>query len=311
MAWLTLQAVATETVTVLFLAREAPLFLGVQEGSGPLPPARSTPLSIITQAGKPLSGLITASTPRLASTANHDVTLAERCQPDRTDVIVAADREAAQAVTQECAVPLLVVRVSRQQVTPWLALRPPDQVSALYLEADPVLNLQLIRILRPDVKTVGVWVPTPAPAWLLPLRAEAQRLRFTLDEMGVVDDLEAVRALRPRLASLDAVLLPPDTTLINEWSLKPLLLMTLRQGVPVFGGLTARYVEAGVLAAVVADEARLPEQMRLFIDELAHGRTPAPAYPTAVRVVINRTVAQTLGISADAMTRAQSWFPRD
>jgi ABC-type uncharacterized transport system substrate-binding protein len=132
-----------------------------------------------------------------------------------------------------------------------------------------------------------------------------------LEEMIVTDDLGAVRALRPRLTGLDAVLLPPDLNLINEWSLKPLLLMTVRQGVPVFGGLTARYVEAGVLAAVVADEARLTEQMRLFIDELAHSRVPAPAYPTAVRVVINRTVAQTLGISANAMTRAQSWFPRD
>jgi hypothetical protein len=69
-----------------------------------------------------------------------------------------------------------------------------------------------------------------------------------------VTDLDAVRALRPRLPGLDAVLLPPDPALINEWSLKPLLLMTVRQGVPTFGGLTARYVEAGVLAAVVADE---------------------------------------------------------
>ena len=106
------------------------------------------------------------------------------------------------------------------------------------------------------------------------------------------------------------MLLPPDSTLINEWSLKPLLLMTIRQGVPVLGGLTGAYVEAGVLAAVVADEARLPEQMQFFITELAHERVPMPAYPTAVRVVVNTTVAQTLGLSADVIARAQALFSR-
>ncbi|MCB1822003.1 MAG: hypothetical protein KDI73_10550, partial [Candidatus Competibacteraceae bacterium] len=219
-------------------------------------------------------------------------------------------RETIQTVIQECAIPLLAVRVSRQQVTPLLTFPRQAAASAIYLEADPLLNLQLARVLLPQARTVGVWVSTPAPAWLSSLRREARRLQFTLEEMRVSDDLEAVRALRPRLTRLDVVLLPPDSTLINEWSLKPLLLMTLRQGVPVFGGLTASYVEAGVLAAVVADEARLPEQMQRFIAELAHGRTPAPTYPTTVRVVINATVAQTLGLSADAVARARALFSR-
>ena len=162
----------------------------------------------------------------------------------------------------------------------------------------------------PAARTVGVLVPTPAPAWLAPLRTEAHRLDFTLDELPVTDDLGAVRALRPRLPGLDAVLLPPETTVINEWSLKPLLLMTIRQGVPTFGGLTARYVAAGVLAAVVADEERLPEQMQTVVADLTRGRAPAPAYPTAVRVAVNPAVAQTLGVPAEAAERARALFSR-
>jgi hypothetical protein len=72
--------------------------------------------------------------------------------------------------------------------------------------------------------------------------------------------------------------------------------------------LTARYVEAGVLAAVVADEERLPEQIQAVVAELARGRAPAPTYPTAVRVVVNPIVAQTLGVSAEAVDRARSLF---
>jgi len=301
---------ATEATTVLFLAREESGLFRWWDAATPPSPARSARLSIITQTEASLSGFILTTTPSVPPIANRNLTLAEQCPPHHTDVMVAFDREAAQAAMQECVAPLLMVQVSRQQATPLLDVPPDRRASAIYLEAHPLLNLQLARVLLPHARTVGVWVPTPAPPWLASLREEARRLQITLEEMVVSDDLEAVRALRPRLAHLDAVLLPPDSTLINEWSLKPLLLMTIRQGVPVLGGLTGAYVEAGVLAAVVADEARLPEQMQFFITELAHERVPMPAYPTAVRVVVNTTVAQTLGLSADVIARAQALFSR-
>ena len=255
-----------------------------------------------------MHGFFAASPPRPAPIAPDGVALAPLCRQDRPDALVAIGPEAAQAAAQECPVPLLVVRVSRQQVAPWLAEGNPGSRSAIYLEAKPSLNLRLVRALLPAARTVGVLVPTPAPGWLAPLRTEAHRWDFTLDEIPVTDDLGAVRALRPRLPGLDAVLLPPETTVINEWSLKPLLLMTIRQGVPTFGGLTARYVDAGVLAAVVADEERLPEQMQTVVAELARGRAPAPVYPAAVRVAVNPTVAQTLGVPAEAVARARALF---
>jgi hypothetical protein len=85
-----------------------------------------------------------------------------------------------------------------------------------------------------------------------------------------------------------------------------LLLMTIRQGIPVFGGLTARYVEAGVLAAVVADADRLPAQLQAALAELARGQVPAPAYPAASRVVVNPTVAHSLAVPAAALERSRS-----
>jgi len=309
-AGLTLPMAATEATTVLFMAREESRLFRGWDAATPFSPARSAQLSMTSQTEASLSGFILTTTPPLSPNASRDLTLAERCQSHPIDVLVAFDREAAQAAMQECAAPLLMVQVSRQQVAPLLDLSPSRRASAIYLEASPLLNLQLAHVLLPHARTVGVWVPTPAPPWLASLREEARRLQITLEEMVVSDDLGAVRALRPRLAHLDAVLLPPDSTLINEWSLKPLLLMTIRQGVPVLGGLTAAYVDAGVLAAVVADEARLPEQMQIFITALAHARVPRPAYPTAVRVVVNTTVAQTLGLSADVITRAQALFSR-
>ncbi len=308
--WLALQASQTLSATLLFLAdRETPLFQawlhdsrGYPNPQQVVPPLRS--------AGAVLHGFLAVEGQGSPPVARPPDSWATLCQRNRVQAVVALGDETARATLQECPLPTLIIGITRPQVAPLLAEARRNSISAIYLEAEPLLNLRLARALLPAARTVGVLVPTPAPAWLSPLRAEAQRLHFTLDEIAATDDLDAVRALRPRLPGLDAVLLPPEPALINEWSLKPLLLMTVRQGVPTFGGLTARYVEAGVLAAVVADEERLPEQIQAVVAGLARGRAPAPTYPTAVRVVVNPIVAQTLGLSAEAVDRARSLLPR-
>ena len=152
-------------------------------------------------------------------------------------------------------------------------------------------NLRLIRELLPKAATVGVLV-SPQRAELPSLRAEAHRLQFTLEEITATNDEEAVRALRNRVSALDAVLLLPDLQLINAWSLKPILLMTIRQMVPTFGGPTADCV----LAAAVPDLDRLPAQIVVVARRLASGVVPAPVYPEATRVVVNPTVAGVLSI---------------
>ena len=307
--WLLLQASPAFSTTLLFLSdRETPLF---QAWSRDARFVSMTPVTLPPPgAGNALQGFLAATRLRPAHVAKPSDSWADLCQRQRVQGVVVMGDEAARAVLQACSLPTVIVGTPGQQVTPLLADPRRTPVSAIYLEAEPALNLRLARTLLPAARTVGVLVPTPAPAWLAPLRTEAQRLDFTLDEIPVTDDLGAVRALRPRLAGLDAVLLPPDSTLINEWSLKPLLLMTVRQGVPTFGGLTARYVDAGVTAAVVADEERLPEQMQTVLADLSRGRAPPPAYPTAVRVAVNPTVAHTLGLAAEAVERARSLFSR-
>ena len=258
--------------------------------------------------GAVLHGFLAADRPESSRAIGSPASLADLCGRRRSGVVVAWGERAARTTLQACPLPTLVVGMLRRQVVPLLAERRPEPVSAIYLEADPSLDLRLARALLPSARTVGVLAPVTAPAWLAPLRAEARRLDLALEEIVADDDLGAVRALRPRLAGLDAVLLPPEPSLASEWSLKPLLLMTIRQGVPVLGGASARYVDAGVMAAVVADEEQLSAQMWTLIAELSRGQTPAPAYPAAVRVAVNPAVAQTLGIPVEAIERARSLF---
>ena len=307
--WLVLQASPAFSAALLFLAdRETPFFRAWSHDAhfaSIIPVALAPP-----GAGNALRGFLAADRPKSPLAVRPSDSLADLCRRQPIQVVVVLGDEAARAAVQACPLPVLVVGMPRRQVAPLLAERRPEPVSAIYLEADPSLDLRLARALLPNARTVGVLVPAPAPAWLVPLRAEARRLDLALEEIVADDDLGAVRALRPRLAGLDAVLLPPDPDLASEWSLKPLLLMTVRQGVPVLGGASARYVDAGVLAAAVADEDRLPAQMRPLIAELARARAPAPAYPAAVRVAVNPAVAQTLGVPAEAVERVRSLFAR-
>jgi len=306
-AWLVLQAGQTLSADLLFLTdREvAPLEAALRDARrAPVAPVAFPSLG----AGNALRGFLASDRPKSPRVVRPSDSLADLCQRQPIQVVVVLGDEAARAAVQTCPLPTLVVGMLRRQVAPLLAERRSEPVSAIYLEADPSLDLRLARALLPSARTVGVLVPATAPAWLAPLRAEARRLELALEEITATDDLDAVRALRPRLADLDAVLLPPEPSLASEWSLKPLLLMTVRQGVPVLGGASARYVDAGVMAAVVADEERLSAQVRTLIAELSRGQTPAPAYPVAVRVAVNPAVAQTLSIPVEAIERARSLF---
>ena len=162
-----------------------------------------------------------------------------------------------------------------------------------------MLNLRLIPQMIPDATTVGVFVSPQSAAWLPKVRAEAQQLKLRLDEIAATNDEEAVRKLRIRISDLDAVLLPPELSIINAWSLKPILLMSARHRVPAFGGLTEDYVKAGVMAAVVLDLNRLHEQIDTFTERLLQGKVPEPAYPDASHVVINELVAHAMSINID------------
>ncbi|MFO7641466.1 MAG: hypothetical protein R6X17_09460 [Candidatus Competibacteraceae bacterium] len=127
-----------------------------------------------------------------------------------------------------------------------------------------------------------------------------------MEEITATTDEEAVRSLRDRIGALDAVLLLSDLRLVNPWSLKPILLMTVRQGVPTFGGPTADYVRAGVLAAVVPDLDRLPAQVVMVARRLARGAIPALTHPEATRVVVNPTVANALSLVIPAAWNAHA-----
>ena len=115
------------------------------------------------------------------------------------------------------------------------------------------------------------------------------------------NDDDAVRALRQHIDSLDALLLVPDDTLINAWSLKPILLMTARHFLPVFGGPTDHFVKAGVTAARIPDFGGLIGDIKRILHQFAQGTIPLPQYPSTLRTEVNEWVARALSIDTERL----------
>ena len=216
----------------------------------------------------------------------------------QVDAIVAAGPAVVRLVHERCRRPTLIVFTPRYLADEIIETSNPTQLTAIYLEADPVLNLELISTVLAPATTVGVLVSERTQGWLTRLGPAAERLGLTLEPIVANDDEDIVRLLHQRIDQLDAVLLIPDDHIINGWSLKPIFLMTARRFIPVFGGATDHYVKAGAAMAVVADGDGQVAQIKSFIQRLARGERPAPSYPAATRIAVNQVVAQALSIKS-------------
>ena len=223
---------------------------------------------------------------------------------EQTEVIVALGQVSAQLSQQQCPKPTLLALLTRDQAQPLLAESKRPQ-SAIYLEVDPILNLRLIRRALAQASTVGILLQPQHTALMSRLKTEATRLGLRLIPLYADNDSAAIARLREAITALDAMLLLPETRLVNDWSLKPLLLMTVRHQVPVFGGLSVHYVSAGVTAAVLPDVLALQTQIKTMVDQLAAGDVPPPAYPSKTQVIYNKVMVRSFALQPDRLTDVQ------
>lgn len=233
-----------------------------------------------------------------------DHNLKDLCK--RADVVVVAGPTIAQRSLLDCPTPKLLLFTPRYLADELVATDRSGPVSAIYLEADPLLNLRLIKRALPQAATVAVLVSPTTEAWLPRLQAEADRLGLALQAIKANNDEEVVSRLRGQINAIDALLLIPDDHIINGWSLKPILLMTARHFVPVIGGLASSYVKAGVTAAVVQSLERAGPQIKRVVQQLAQGQVTQPSYPEATQIVVNEFVARTLSIKTDHLAGADA-----
>lgn len=176
--------------------------------------------------------------------------------------------------------------------------------TAIYADASPSAQLQLIAALFERKVTVGVLL-SDATAYLeKSLRQAAQQFGLEILILKADPSQDPTRVLN-RLAGAQVLLAVPDSTLYTPDTLRAILESTYRRGLPVVG-FSAATVAAGTLASAYPDVDDVVADLADLIDGLASGNEalPEPRFPRYWRVAINENVARSLGIVITDKVRA-------
>ena len=184
--------------------------------------------------------------------------------------------------------------------------------SAVYIDQPPERYLTFVKMLMPKAKRVGIVVSSDAVNGLRAYAVEAARMKLELVAEAVPEAQDVPRALQRMLPRVDVLLLVPDSEVVNENTVRHILIASYRQRTPVIGfsrGLT----NAGAVASLVSSPAGIGRQGGLLAKQWnpAQGALPAARFAGDFDMTFNRQVARSLGIEVPMDERELSaWRSR-
>ena len=246
---------------------------------------------------RPILQALTARYPSLVTEAAPSATEARRTQ----GTIVALGPIALRhALASELKGPVIATLTSSQTYRRLTAAAPPDAppVTAIYADASPLAQLQLIAALFERRVTVGVLLSDASAYLEKPLRQAAALTGLDLLFEKLEPSGNIVRALN-RLSGAQVLLAVPDNSLYTPETLRSVLESTYRQGLPVIG-FSAATVAAGTLATAYSDTDDVVTDLAELLDTLgtpSSGALAEPRFPRYWRVSVNSSVARSLGMA--------------
>lgn len=205
--------------------------------------------------------------------------------------------------------PLISALTSSQAYRRLLAAsgRDPASCTALFAEASPAAQMQLIAAIFERKITVGVLLSDASAYLEKPLRQAAIQAGLELQLARTEPGQDPVRAINA-LSGTHVLLAVPDSTLYTPDTLRSVLESTYRRGLPVIG-FSAATVTAGTLASAWSDPEDLAADLIELLDGLNTNALPDARYPRYWRVAINDNVARSLGLSISDKVRAMGTRP--
>lgn len=171
---------------------------------------------------------------------------------------------------------------------------------AIYLDQPLERQVNLVMLIFPNIKSIGVLASEFSADKLNPLKKEAAKRHITIKSCTIESTSELNRLFNELILESDVLLALPDPLIHNRKTVPYLLLSSYRFNIPVIG-FSKSYVNAGAIAAVFSS----PEQIALHIRDLAkqilspnkpQKRIFPPKY---FSVNINKNVARSLELHLD------------
>jgi ABC-type uncharacterized transport system substrate-binding protein len=175
-----------------------------------------------------------------------------------------------------------------------LEARSPPLVSAIYLDQPARRQARLLRLLFPEVRSVGLLVSDQSPQQITPFRSAMVLQRMQLLTEQVSSEAQILPALENLLARSEVLLAIPDALIYSRSSIRPLLITAYRFQRPVIG-FSAALAKAGALAALYSTPAQIGRQAGTLISTQGT-RLPSPRPPTEYSLTINQSVADAFGL---------------
>ncbi len=195
--------------------------------------------------------------------------------------------------------PLLCTLVPKAGFEGLIGGRRPADVSAIYLDQPVARQLSLAHILAPNASRVGLLAGPTFREQRAAATRNARTTDLTLDIEIANNERAAARAIQRLVARNDLILPVYDPAVLTPSSAKWLLHLAYQKQRPVVG-FSRAYVDAGAVAAVFTEPEQIGRQTGQAVVRFFHGnrrRLPAPSYPSAFRVAVNRPVASALGLA--------------
>lgn len=169
--------------------------------------------------------------------------------------------------------------------------------AAVYIDQPPERSLAFAKLLLPRLDKVGMLVSGESQADMREFALAAEQAHVDLLVEKVAGPGEIPMALQRLLGRVDALLLVPDSVVVNENTVRHILIASYRRRTPVIGfsnGLT----HAGAVASLVSEAAEIGRQGGLQARNWnpATGRIPFSRNASDFGMVFNRQVARSLGI---------------
>lgn len=185
--------------------------------------------------------------------------------------------------------------------------RDPSACTALFAEASPAAQMQLIAAIFERKVTVGALLSDASSYLEKPLRQAAIQAGLELQLARTESGQDPVRVINA-LGGIHVLLAVPDNTLYTPDTLRSVLESTYRRGLPVIG-FSAATVTAGTLASAWSDPEDIAADLIELLDSLGTNALPEARYPRYWRVTINENVARSLGLSITDKVRAMGTRP--
>ncbi|MEN9437714.1 MAG: hypothetical protein RIR09_2369 [Pseudomonadota bacterium] len=195
----------------------------------------------------------------------------------------------------------LIPRVGFERILAQAPRKVSQLVSALYLDQPFGRRLNLLRMVLPSSRRVGVLWGPESVALQRSFTTALQTHGFEPVYGMVATESELFSGLKQALDDVDVLLAVADPLVFNSATVSNILLATYRSKIPVFA-FSPAYVKAGALLSLYSTPSQMGVQAAAMVRMVLQGSAVPPSqYPSEYVVGVNDYVARSLGLVLDGV----------